>query len=324
MNNNLFRDKQILFIGPVFYNYHNEIISELRNMGAIVDFYPEKPMYNLFILNYMFLFFKNYLVNRYLKKILKKIKNNYDYVFIIRGEIITEDFLKDLKNLNLNAKFIMYQWDSVTNNPNYKKLIKYFDKVVTFDMIDAKILNISYLPLFYTSKYENIKLKEIREYDIVFFGSYHGDRLNIIKEIVKESNKLNLNVKLHLFIPKVVLFKRLITLQIKFNDLKYLSTNVIKEENILDFYLNSKSVLDIENINQNGFTIRTFEVLGSGLKLITTNKNILNDKIYNKKDIYILDREKVILSLPFFDYPKEISNNYNSYSLNCWIKNVFN
>lgn len=323
MNDDFLRGKKILFIGPIFYNYHNEIVSKLENMGADINFYAEKPIYKFFIMNYLFVFFKKHFVNKYLNKILKDIQSSYHYVFIIRGELMTKEFLNALKYRNPNAKFIMYQWDSIKNN-SYDNLLKYFDKILTFDMIDAKKLNIEYLPLFYVDNYKNLKLKEKRKYDIVFFGSYHGDRLSIIKQLDIESLKLELKVKFHLYIPKTILFKRILTKQIKLNELKYLSTSTVSEKEILKYYADTKTVLDIENKNQNGLTIRTFEVLGSGLKLITTNKNILNDRIHNKKDIYVLDRNKLQLDSNFFNTMSIKNNNYINYSLNNWIKNVFN
>lgn len=322
MNNGFLRGKKILFIGPVFYNYHNEIVSEIQNMGADVDFYAEKPMYKIFIMNYLFIFFRKYFANKYLNKILKNIENVYDYVFVIRGEIITVEFLNEIKQKNPSAKFIMYQWDSIQNN-SYEKLLKYFDKVLTFDMIDAQKLNIKYLPLFYINKYENIKLKQNRKYDLVFCGSYHGDRLAIIKRVSSECNKLNLNKKLYLYIPKTILIKRILTSQIKLNDLQYLSTKSVNDYYIIDLYSNSKAVLDIENVNQNGLTIRTFEVLGSSLKLITTNKNILNDEVYDSQDIYFLDKNEINLNVSFFNEISLKNQKYINYSLKNWIQNVF-
>lgn len=316
------RGQKVLFIGPVFYNYHKEIISELQHVGASVDFYAEKPMYKFFIMNYLFVFFRKHFANKYLSTILKNIESCYDYIFIIRGEIITEEFLNELKHRHPESKFIMYQWDSIRNNL-YDNLLKYFDKTFTFDMIDAKKLNIQYLPLFYISKYNNIKLKQNRKYDLVFYGSYHGDRLEIIKAVSNECNKLNLNKKFYLYIPKTILIKKILTLQIKLSDLQYLSTNPVCDDYIIDLYSNTKAVLDIENINQNGMTIRTFEVLGSGLKLVTTNKNILNDKIYDSQDIYFLDRSAINLGLFFFKQIPLKNQKYINYSLKNWIQNVF-
>ena len=41
------------------------------------------------------------------------------------------------------AKFVMYQWDSMEQS-HYNSIIKYFDKVKTFDMSDSKIYNLNY------------------------------------------------------------------------------------------------------------------------------------------------------------------------------------
>ena len=226
---------------------------------------------------------------------------DFDIFFLIRGEIITEDFLISLKQKNPNAMFIMYQWDSIKNNSNYVHLLSYFDKVFTFDMVDAQKLNINYLPLFYTKKYEDLELSNDKKYDLVFFGSYNADRLEILKKINKECLKLDLVFKHHLFIQKLLLLKKIIFFQIKFKDLKYLSTEPVSTDEILENYKITKAVLDIENLRQNGFTMRTFEVLGANLKLITTNKRILKESIYNKMIIFLLNRESPFLKRSFFE-----------------------
>ena len=41
------------------------------------------------------------------------------------------------------------------------------------------------------------------------------------------------------------------------------------------------AVLDIEHPKQVGLTMRTFEVLASGRKLITTNRSIINHEFYD-------------------------------------------
>jgi hypothetical protein len=315
------KGKRVLFIGPKFYNYHQEIKNKLICQDLHVDFFIERPN------NLLYRFFKNYnqLVSNYLEKkyldtILKKINTNYDYFFLIRGEIISKDFLEALKLKIPKAKFVMYQWDSSENNPNYLEIMSMFNKVMTFDMVDAKRLNIQYLPLFYIDSYETLILNDKREYDIVFFASLHGDRLEILKKVIKFCDENHLKFYFHLYIPMLALIKALLYRKIKISDVKYLSTNTIEHTDILDFYKKSKSVLDLESSSQQGLTIRTFEVLGSGVKLITTNKNILNERFYNQKNIYYLDKRNISLDMDFFKHSEKLE--MEKYSLTQWVKTI--
>ena len=318
------KGKKVLFVGPSFFGYEVEIKKELENLGADVTFFAEKPYSISYrVLKHISSKFQKKIEEDYLNSILSSV-DNFDLFFLIRGEIITEDFLKSLKQKNQNAKFIMYQWDSVKNNPNYVHLMKYFDKVSTFDMVDAKTLNINYLPLFYIKKYENLELSHDKIYDIVFFGSYHGDRLEVVKKVSFECERLGLNFKHHLFIPRLALLKRVLFFKIKFEDLKYLSTKSVSTEEILESYKVTKAVLDIENPGQNGLTMRTFEVLGAGLKLITTNKKILAEQIYEKSSALVLNRGESKVDIEFLANSIKFKNIISKFNVNSWVINVSN
>ncbi len=316
--------ERVLFIGPKFYNYHNEIVEELVANGAKVDFYGEKPetISYRFVSNY-FKSMKSSFIDKYLNNILDNVKEQYDYFFLIRGEIITADFLEKLKLLSPKAKFIMYQWDSIKFTPNYPKIMNMFDKIITFDMIDSKELNIEYLPLFYSNNYANLELSKEKVYDISFFGSYHSDRLEIIKKLEKECKKKGLTFYHYLYSPKLALIRKILNSSVKIEDLKYFKTSPASNQELLDIYKKSKAVLDIERDIQNGLTMRSLEVLGAGLKLITTNKNIVESELYDESSIFVLDRDNIEIEENFLN--REIINNgvIKKYDLETWILNLF-
>lgn len=310
--------KKILFIAPKFFGYELEIKKELESFGAEVTFFGEKTNSLYYrIAKQISKKFQIRLEKKYLNSILSKV-DKFDIFFLIRGEIITKKFLEALKTKNPNAKFVMYQWDSLKNNPNYYQLLSYFDKVSTFDMVDAKELNIGYLPLFYTSKYKNLKHSSKKIFDIVFFGSYHGDRLEVIKQVDGECMRLGLSFKHHLFIHRIALLKRLLLLKIKFSDLRYLTTKSVSTEEILETYKVSRAVLDIENQGQNGLTMRTFEVLGCGSKLITTNENILKEDFYDLSNVLLLNRGQIKIDKKFLKKNINLERTSKFY-INNWI-----
>ena len=313
------KGKKILFIAPKFFDYEIEIKKEFERLGGDVAFFPEKP-YSFYyrVLKQISAKFQKSIEINYLNSILSNVEN-FDIFFLIRGEIITEIFLKTLKQKSPKAIFIMYQWDSIKNNSNYVYLLNYFDRVSTFDMVDAQRLNINYLPLFYIKKYKNLELNDDKKYDIVFFGSYHGDRLEILKKVSKECERLGLDFKYHLFIPKLTLLKRVVFLKIKLQDLKYLSTKSVSINEILESYKFTKAVLDIENPGQNGLTMRTFEVLGAALKLITTNKRILNENIYDEANILLIDRNELYLDEFFLKRTNIMNETVAKYDISHWL-----
>lgn len=317
--------KKILFIGPKYYDYHTEIIKKLEMFGAEVDFYPE--MLNNIINRFAKLAsvpLKKYLRKRYLNAILNDVKSKrYDIFLLIRGEIITPEFLEELKSMMDNTLFVMYQWDSMVHN-NYESKIKYFDKVLTFDKKDAQEYKIDHLSLFYMDKYKNISMmKSSKLYDIVFFGAYHSDRLQIIKQISKEAELKNLKFYHHLFTTKFSMVRALFFGKITIDDLKYLNTFTVPSSFIVDAYSKTKAVLDIEMTNQHGLTIRTLEVLGSNLKLMTTNVNIADEVFFNSERVFLLDRNKIELSQKFFNDDLVWDVNIEQYYIDNWLQKIF-
>ena len=123
-----------------------------------------------------------------------------------------------------------------------------------------------------------------------------------------------------MYIPKLVLLKRLIFLKVKLQDLKYFNTKSASIDEILEHYKITKAVLDIENSGQNGLTMRTFEVLGAGLRLITTNKHIIYEKLYIPNNISYTERENIILDKNFFKNDESQYILIHKYKLNSWLK----
>ena len=251
------------------------------------------------------------------------VKNAYDIVFVIRGGILSSTVMDKIKQNIPNAKYVMYQWDS-NRQSKYENIIKYFDVVKTFDMEDSDKYELEYLPLFYSRQYDELKNnKNNKQFDIVFFGAYHSDRLDIIKKTINFCDKNNLTFNHHLYITKMGLFRQLVLGNIKFKDLKLFKTYTVNIPEIIDVYSKSFSVLDIELNIQNGLTMRTFETLGAGLELITTNKNIQNEPFYNQQNVMIIDRLNYQVDLNFFKIDFFDDGDFTKYSLRNWFNSLF-
>ena len=82
-------------------------------------------------------------------------------------------------------------------------------------------------------------------------------------------------------------------------------------------------LLDITDNDQSGFTLRVFDALCNGRKLITNNINIINETYYDKNNIYIygwdsLEDFRVFINTPFnFQKLEEIYHRDIAH----WLKN---
>jgi hypothetical protein len=169
---------------------------------------------------------------------------------------------------------------------------------------------------------ENISDEDI---DILFVGTYHSDRFYVIDQVKKEAKKYNLKCHIHLYISYMAWLK------LKF--LSKTSVPIVKDDfsfyslsdsDIVSLTSKAKSVLDIHIPIQTGLTIRTFETLKLGKKLITTNDSIVKESFYNTNCISILNRKNVKLDPDFFTKTCSFeTNKFDKYSLQNWILSIF-
>ena len=322
--------KKILFLSANFFGYEKAIENRLRELGAEVDFFNERPSDSVLSkgiirVNKNFYFQK---IRSYYHKITKETKyQNYDFFLLIKGETIPFSFLRQFKRDHPAAKMIYYSYDAVLEYPKFLKLYSYFDKNFTFEPKDAHEYNLHFRPLFFIEDYQEVRQSGNIKYDIVFIGSAHTDRYLIGEKVRKISSSLNLKTYFYYYAQNKAAFllKKIFDQNLKKFDIKKLTFTKLKHSEIADIYAQSRSVLDINKPFQDGLTMRTFETLAAEKKLVTTNSDIRNYPFYNDDLILIVDRDQVELDSDFF---KASSNkisveNLEMMSLDSWIECLF-
>jgi len=325
------KNKRILFFSNQTFNLEKEIISKLRSYGASVDYYDERPKNNNFtkgIIRLKRALYQNR-INKYYETILQEVKNKeYDYIFVNRGEVITEVFLSEFKKQHPDCKSIFYTWDSFKNCPHSEKVIPYFDRKFSFDPEDAKKYGLEFRPLFFLDVFRDTKppLKQFK-FDLMFLGTAHSDRYILTNKIIDWCQAHNLNTFSFFWMQGrlVYVFKSLFDKSFKKIDYKKLSFKSLTSKEIISLYENSKVVLDINHPEQKGLTMRTFETIGAQRKMITTNAEIEKYIFYNPNNIKIIDRKNIQLDLAFFesDYEAIDQEVYNQCSIEGWLSYLF-
>ncbi len=324
MIDNFLLNKRVLFIAPNFYQYHTGIIKAMENKGAIVTYIPE--------VNNSILYRFSKKINTGLQQFLERkqkskflsicSESSFEILFVIRGELLDKKCIDDIRRRLPQAEFYMYQWDSYLHS-DYREVINSFKSVSTFDYNDANELSIPCVPLFYLPEYENRAINVKKEYALSFFGAYHGDRLNVIKFYSLNLDIHALSYRLHLYIPVLSFVFRLIIGELTFSDIRYLSFRTTNSTDINTTYKESVAVLDIELSIQSGLSIRTFEVLKSGAKLITTNINVKNEPFYDASVIRCIDRGYLEFDAGFFLESPPEDVNLDDYSVSKWLGKIF-
>jgi len=324
--------KKILFFAPGTVNsYGYEIKKVLESNGAEVRIYEERPS-NYTLLKILFRLFKGsvgWFINIYFYYIIKQeSQNNFDYIFIIRGEVFSKRIVKKLKDTYKNAKLILYLWESLKNNDK-RDIFFLFDKVFSFEKQDAdKYKELIFRPLFYLKEYSLIA-DETEKYDndVLFIGTIHSNRFSFISQFKRYFKDNNIKTYYYMLFKSRILYfkKRLFDKSFKSTKMKDFHYVRLDKKEVLRNVARSRISLDLQHPKQTGLTIRSIEMLGAKRKLITTNSEIKTYDFYDANNILVIDNKTFTLDKSFVGSPyKNIDKLiYERYSIQSWINDIF-
>ncbi|MDR0234804.1 MAG: lipopolysaccharide biosynthesis protein [Acinetobacter sp.] len=308
-----------------------DIVKQLEKHGALVTYFDERPANNNFTKG-MIRINRNFLqrrINKYYQNILKLISNQeFDFLLVNRGEVVPKFFLEKFIKLQPKCQRIFYTWDSFGNHSHGLSILEYFHKKFTFDRKDAEKYQIGFRPLYFTDRYREIYESDTdKSIDLLFLGTAHSDRYIISNQIAEwcKENKLTVFNYYYMQGRLVYFYKKYFDQSFKMFDFKKLSFKSLNAQDIVQYYDKCNVVLDISHPGQSGLTMRTFETIGAGKKLITTNIEIKNYPFYNQHNILVFDRNDIKIEREFFynEYIPLKSDLYEKCSIDGWLEDIF-
>lgn len=325
--------KKLLLIMPNFFDYPQAISEELVRMGYEVDCFDDRPSTNGFVKAIIRInkdLIRHY-IKRYFNNVMQTIRRKkYDVVFLISGQSLSfsENMLQQIKDEQPQAKYVLYQWDSLKNFPYIEKIEPYFDKCYSFDKNDAiRNSNLKFLPLFYTRRYEHIGEWEKKDYkyDFCFVGTAHPKKYKFIQRMTQQLNSVYPNQFVYYFFPSriVFLYRKFMNSELRHASYSEFHFESLSGKELDNIYGNSRCVLDSAQAGQIGLTIRVLEALGAKKKLITTNEDVVNYDFYKPENIYVykdkIDLENIFFNSEYIDIESGI---YKKYSLRNWLRKI--
>lgn len=329
--------KRILFLAYEYFDYHIHIRQTIEEAGGTVDSFPvwkyrttcEKAVFtSLRYLNTKLFSAYNRAYSRSILEVIKGRK--YDYVFVIAGFELPNDFYVDLRHRHPDAIFLNYHWDSIKTTMfgnTYLDIVPFFDKVYSFDRSDCDTHeNIHYLPLFYTREYEylrkGVSSDVSQDIDLLFIGSLcEYRRYRAVKDIEDFCLSQGINFVHYMLVSQRFYVKNLLQGQ----RLTNVQFGKLSREEIVGYLKRSKVVIDLPHHFQSGLTMRVLETLGAGKKLITGNANIVKEPFYDPETISLIDANKPVLDVNFIKQPA--ASTWNSKIKECsisnWLRKIF-
>jgi len=325
-------NKKIMFISPEYFGIDKIIMQILGEQGAMITWIDERSVKSSFgralnsISPKLFFYHQS---NNYYKHALSDLPDNYDMVFVIKGEMITRETIMLLRKKNPNAQLVLYLYDPIVYVKGILEKTKLYDRVISFEPNDCKKYGFEFRPLFCDIKnpHSTSTIQPEKHYDICFYGTMYGDRFQIVYQIKKycESHGLSFYSFCFLRGKFMAWYYWLRNSAFRKLGLRSVSFESKSTDEIGKIIASADIILDANDILQKGLTLRTLETLVSGKKMITTNKDIVNYDFYNPNNICVVDREKIDIPLSFIEskyepVDKEILERYTASG---WIKDVF-
>ncbi len=312
-------NKKILFITFDMSGYYSGVYEELKSRYSHVDFYNTATISYKYknIFEKIHSFFYKITTGKKLKNFYKYnnlinevSKNKYDITLVVRPDLFFDSQLEALKNST--DYFVAFYHDSINNIKRKKDVISFFDKVYSYEKVDADGYNLAFLPNFIYFDGS----KECDEFSKGAFSVMSKDyRLKTLQNVANSLRKSDLEYNL------CVMHKS----KTECNLINYISKRMSNDE-VIENIKKAKVIVDIHKYGvQDGLTFRVFESLGLRKKLITTNIDIKTYDFYNSNNIFVIeDVNNVEIPATFFDteyqeIPIEI---YNKYTVKNWVTTI--
>lgn len=310
--------RKILVIAPYAFGYTAHIAEALKRKGfddaKIV--YLDYPKFSYKgILHKAENFFRKLFTGKNLKKefvndrIRETLKREgmQDFIFMIRPDMLNDALLSEVKATT--KRLVAYYYDSTRRFPRKNDIAHFFDKVYTYDRLDAENYGYEFLTNYI------FKEAESPTFDYQFFNiSTHDYRFPLLEKLGAYLKKHEYSYLIEIYTPD----------DIKSNDVQIIHTQKSVAE-VEALILRSKIIVEIQREEQVGLSFRIFEALGFRKKLITTNKDIVNYDFYNPQNILVLDENAIEIPAHFVESPYTDPDPQvmDKYRIDNWVERVF-
>ena len=248
------------------------------------------------------------------KKSLKNLpQKKFDYCLFIRGDLIPEFVIKHARSIS--KKMVDFQLDGLSVSSKILDYQKYFDDIFVFDPDDVKKYPeaaLHFLPNCYFGEPDFSIPSEI---DLLYIGQYLDERNVQLKNLHQYLEEHQLSYTSHTSLYRGRCFEPLHPKVLQHK------TSTSYEGN-LDFVKKSKIIIDFKRKEHNGLSLRFFEAMQYGKKIITDNVSVKNYEFYHPNNIFVtdfvhLDGILEFIQKPYHPLPETL---IEQYGFKNWIK----
>ncbi|MBN2604081.1 MAG: glycosyltransferase [Candidatus Thermoplasmatota archaeon] len=293
--------KKIIVSGCEFHSYVYQLVKGAQDAGYIA-----KQHYFLLghdgslisiLQHYSRVLFKVDQKKRYsesLEKIMEK--ECPDILLIIKGDLLLQDSLKNIRKTLPNLKIVLWLLDSIKNIDLYNSIFEDIDIVAFFEKSDldsetSKIIKRKkYLPMAYDPLvYYPMNLE--KKYDVTFCGALYPNRIPILRYLSEKGSKYKWRIGIVGCAYRMLPFSRFNFSRKEPLIYRNIIARCLSPAQVNQLYNQSVAVLNIHH-DQNilSYNPRTIEILGSGSCQLLDHKSALDGTFPNRECVMYYEK----------------------------------
>lgn len=321
--------KRILTLCPTTFGYEKRTREAFERLGhdvvgldeRIGNDFLSKAITRLGLIRYM-----PWLLRRHVEGVINTIwERNIELVILLDPETITGKELSQIRAACPNVEIVIYTWDCFARKPISQLAFEIAEAVYSFDIVDCEMhCDLHHMPLFHNFREVPPSEEAEKVYDFSFIGTARFRRIKVLAQIAK---MLKAEGRPYFFHIKTqsryhdALF-RLYARLVGYEDT--LTLAAVPYEQFIDIVRQSRCIVDIEFSDQTGLTMRTFEVVFSGVPLLTTNANVCRYDFIEVGGIFIFDDKNPTLPPNTALKLTDVTAYFQKYSIDNWADALVN
>lgn len=319
------RTGNVLVVSPSFFGYEEEIAAEFGRQTASVRLLDERPGNSSVMRAALRLRLPatGRLVRRHFEEAAAALAGErLDLVLVIKGESTPRWFLERLRADHAGVRIVFYAYDRIGEGQNCLRLLPCCDAAYSFDRRDVDRLGLIHKPLFAGPDFSDAVPFDERRYDVAFVGTAHSDRYRYVTAVARGARRPYLffysPARWFLLLQKLA---RRSGGAVPWQEVRF---DKLGKREVAAVFGDARAVVDLQRDGQTGLTMRTFEVLASGTRLITSNSAVADLEGIDPDDVLVVPVDRAAAMSTeirrFVDAPRAERGSLPDHSLERWVR----
>jgi hypothetical protein len=320
---------RVLAVMNQFHGYDKSITDALQKLGFEAQWSDARPSNSVAVkaLTRLGLLQRlKFISKANVERIAKDARDfKADTILLISPENLRGPEMEQLREAVPNIRIVLYLFDSAVNRSLDQSMIDQADSAYSFDMDDCDAYSdLNFVPLFHHHKaFVPTDASDVsHSFDYCFIGTARVRRIKILAGIARKAKQKNERYYFYLFAPSFVQYAVFWFFATLYRFDGILSRQSVPFDIYLETLAKSACVVDIEQQDQGGLTIRTMDAVFAGRPLATTNPNITRHDFFPHFPVSMLSTETLSVEVPQPRKTTQAEAFFHKYHIGNWLETI--